>query len=69
MVKKKSNVYSIMIFEMGSVNRYLEFSLVRWSSFSRAFDEIDNAVNDLKTNHQYWYHIRDGYYASVTADY
>ena len=70
-VKRKGDVYSIMIFEMGSENRRLEFPLVRWSSVNRAFDEIDNAVNDLKTNHQlkYSYHIGGGYYDSVTAGY
>ena len=47
-VKKNSDVYSIMIFEMGSDTRRLEFPLVRWSSFTRAFDEIDNAVNDFR---------------------
>ena len=51
-VKNEGNVYSIfMIFEMGSDNWSLEFHLVRWSSFTRAIDEIDNAVKDLKTNH------------------
>ena len=71
MVKKKSDVYSIMIFEMGSDNRGLKFPLVRWSPFTRAFDEIDNAVNDLQTNHQlkYSYHIAGGYNVSVTAGY
>ena len=61
MIKMKGDVYRIMIFEMGSDNRRLEFTLNRWSSSSRANDEIDNAVNDLKTNHQlkYSYHIGD----------
>ena len=59
MVKKEGRCLHMMIFEMGSDNRRLEFHLVR-SSFNRAIDEIDNAVNDLKTNHQlkYSYHRR-----------
>ena len=70
-VKKKGDVYSIMIFEMGSDNRGLKFPLVRWSPFTGAFDEIDNAVNDLQTNHQlkYSYHIAGCYNVSVTAGY
>ena len=70
-VKTKGDVYSIMIFEMGSENRRLEFTLVRWSSFTQAIDEIDNAVNDWKTNYQlkYSYHIGGGYYVSVKAGY
>ena len=70
-VKKKSEVYSIMIFEMESDNRRLEIPLVHWSSFIWASDEIDNAVNNLKTNHQlkYSYHIGGGYNVSVTAGY
>ena len=62
-IKKKSKVYSIIIFEMGSDNRRQEFPLVRWSSFTRAIYEIDNTVNDFKTNHQlkYSYHIGGGH--------
>ena len=56
---------------MVSDNRRLEFPLVRWPSFTRSFDEVDNAINDLKSNHQlkYTYHIGSGYYVSVTAGY
>ena len=70
-VKKNGDVYSIMIFEMGSDKRRLDFPLVHRSSFTRAFDEIDNAVNNLKTNQQLKYsnNIGGGYYISVTAGY
>ena len=70
-VKRNGDVYTIMIFEMGFDNRRLEFPLVRWSSFTRAFDEIDIAVNDLKTNHQFKNssHISGGYHVSVTGGY
>ena len=70
-IKGKDVVYRIMIFEMVSDNRRLEFPLIYWASFTRAIDEIDNAVNDLKTNHQlkYSYYIGGGYYVSVTSSY
>ena len=67
--KKMGNVYSIMIFEMGFDNRHLEFFLIRWSSFTRAIDEIDNAVKDFKINQLLKYYIGGGYYVSVTAGY
>ena len=67
--KKKADVYSIMIFEMGSDNRSLEFPMVCCSLFTQPIGEIDNTFNGLKTNHQlkYSYHIGGGYYVSVTA--
>ena len=65
----KGDVYIIMIFEMRFDKKRLEFPLVRWSSFTRAFDETDNADNDLKTEHQlkYSYHIVGGYCIYVIA--
>ena len=72
LVKMNGDVYRIMIFQKGSDYRRQEFPLVRWLSFTRAMDEIDNAANNLKTNnHQltYSYHIGSGYYVSVAAGY
>ena len=68
-VKQRGDVYSIMVFQMKSDNRRLGFPMVRWSSFTRAIYEIDNAVDDLKTNLplKYSYHIGGGYYLSVIA--
>ena len=37
--QNKGSVYKIKIFEMGSDNRYVDFSIVRWASFVRAIDE------------------------------
>ena len=31
---KKGTVYKIMIYEMGSDNRYVDFSIARWASHS-----------------------------------
>ena len=30
---KKASVYEIKVYEMGSDNRYMDFSIVRWASF------------------------------------
>ena len=42
-VQKKGAVYKIKIYEMGSDNRYVDFTIVRWASFVRAIDEVQNA--------------------------
>ena len=44
---KKCSVYKIKIFEMGSDNRYVNFSNVRWASFVRATDEAQNAMYEI----------------------
>ena len=36
---KKGSVYKIKMYEMGSDNRYVDFSIVRWASFVRAIDD------------------------------
>ena len=36
---KKCSVYIIKIYKIGSDNRYVDFSIVRWASFVRAIDE------------------------------
>ena len=38
--QKKGSVYKIKIFEMGSDNRYVDFTIVIWASFVRAIDEV-----------------------------
>ena len=68
--QKKGSVYKIMIYEMGSDNRYVDFSIVRWASFVRAIDEVQNAIYEIHTNPQlkFCHHIGGGYYISVSAD-
>ena len=34
--QKKGSIYKIKIFELGSDNRYVDFSIMRWASFVRA---------------------------------
>ena len=69
--QKKGSVYKLKIFEMGSDNRYVDFSIVRWASFVRAIDEIQNAIYEIHTNPQlkFRHHIGGGYYISVSADF
>ena len=50
--QKKGSVYKIKIFEIGSDNQYVDFSIVRWASFVRAIDEVQNAVYEIHTNPQ-----------------
>ena len=52
---------------MGSDNRYVDFSTVRWASFVRAIDEAQNTIYEIHTNPQlkFQHHIGDGYYISV----
>ena len=69
--EKKVSVYKNKIFEMGSDIRYVDFSIVRWASFVRAVDEVQNAIYELHTNSQikFRHHIGGGYYVSVAADF
>ena len=56
---------------MGSDNRHVDFSIVRWTSFVRAIDEAQNASHEIHTNPQlkFQHHIRDGYYIFVSANF
>ena len=69
--QKKGSVYKIKIYEMGSDNRYADFSIVRWASFVRAIDEAQNVIYVIHTNPQLKFrnHIRGGYYISVSANF
>ena len=67
---KKGSVYKIKIYEMGSDNRYVYFSIVRWASFVCAIDEAQNAIYKIDTNPQlkFRHHIGGGYYIFVSAN-
>ena len=67
---KKVSVYEIKIYETGSDNRYVEFSIVRWASFVRPIDVAQNAIYEIHTNTQlkFRYHIGGGCYISVSAN-
>ena len=69
--QKKGSVYKIKIYEMGSDNRYVDISIVRWASFVRAIDEAQNAICEIHTNPQrkFQHHIGGGYYISVSANF
>ena len=69
--QKKGAVYKIKIYKMGSDNSYVDFTIVRWASFVRAMDEIQNALYEIYTNPQlkFRHHIGGGYYISVSADF
>ena len=69
--RKKGSVYNIMIYEMGLDNRYVDFTIVRWASFVRAIDEVQNALYEIHTNPQlkFRHQIGGGYYISVSADF
>ena len=56
---------------MGSDNRYVDFSIVRWASFVRAIDEAQNAIYEIHTNPQlkFRHHIGGGFYISVSANF
>ena len=68
--QKKGAVYKIKIYEMGSDNRNADFTIVRWASFVRAIDEVQNALYEIHTNPQLKlrHHIGGGYYISVSVD-
>ena len=66
--QKKGAVYNIKIYELGSENRYVDFTIERWASFVRAIDEVQNEIHtnpQLKFRH----HIGGAYYISVSADF
>ena len=69
--QKKGPVYKIKILEMRSDNRYVDFSIVRWASFMRAIDEVQNAIYEIHSNSQlkFRHHIGGGYYVSASADF
>ena len=69
--QKKGSVYQMKIYEMGSDNRYVDFSIVRWASFVRAIDEAQNEIYEIHTNPQLKFqnHIGGGYYISVSANF
>ena len=69
--QKKGPVYKLKMLEMGSDNRYVDFSIVRWASLVRAIDEVQNAIYEIHTNSQlkFRYYIGGGYYISVSADF
>ena len=69
--QKKVSVYKIKIYEIGSGNRYVDFTNVRWASLVRAIDEVQNALYEIHTNPQlkFRHHIGGGYYMSVSADF
>ena len=69
--QKKGSVYKLKVFEMGSDNRHMDFSIIRWASFVRAIDEVQNAFYEIPTNPQLTFrrHIGGGYYISVSADF
>ena len=69
--QKKGAVYKIKNYEMGSNNRYVYFSIVRWASFVRAIDETQNAIHEIHTNPKlkFQHHIGGGYYISVSANF
>ena len=48
--QKKGSVFKIEVLEMGSDNRYVDFSIMRWASFVRAIDEVQNAIYEIHTN-------------------
>ena len=69
--QKKGSVYQIKIYEMGSDNRCVDFSIVRCASFVRAIDEAQNGIREIHTNLQLKFqnHIGGGYYISVSANF
>ena len=69
--QKKGAVYKIKIYELGSENRYVDFTIERWASFVRAIDEVQNALFEIHTNPQlkFHHHIGGAYYISVSADF
>ena len=68
---KNGPVCKIKIYEVGSDNRYVDFSIVRWASFVRAIDEAQNAIYEIHTNTQlkFRHHIGGGYYIFVSANF
>ena len=69
--QKKGAVYNIKIYELGSENRYVDFTIERWASFVRAIHEVQNALYEVHTSPQlkFRHDIGGGYYISVSADF
>ena len=69
--QKKDSVYQIKIYEMGSDNRYVDFSIVRCASFVCAIDEAQHAIYEIHTNPQlkFQHYIGGGYYISASANF
>ena len=69
--QKQGSVYQIKIYEMGSNNRYVDFSIVRWASFVRAINEAQHAIYEIHTNPQlnFQHHIGGSYYISGSANF
>ena len=68
--QKKGSVYKIKFFEMGSDNRYVEFSIVRRVSFVRANDEAEKAIYEiLNPQLKFRHDIGGGYYVFVSANF
>ena len=61
--EKKDSVYQIKIYEVGSDNRYADFSIARWASFVCAIDEAQNVIHEIHANPQlkFLHHIGGGY--------
>ena len=69
--QKKGSVYQIKIYEMGSQNLYVDFSIVRCASFVRAKYKAQNAIFEIPTNPQLKFrdHIGGGSYIAVSANF
>ena len=69
--QRKGSVYKIKIFEMGSDNRYVDFTIMRLASFVRAIDEAQNAIYEIHTNppRKFRHHIGGGYYSAESANF
>ena len=69
--QNKDSVYKSKNFEIGSDNRYVDFSIVRWASFVQAIDEVQSAIYEIHTNPQlkFRHNMGGGYYISVSADF
>ena len=48
--QKKGAIYKIKSYEIESDNRYVDFTIVRWASFVRAIDEVQNALYEIHTH-------------------
>ena len=68
---QKGTIDKIKIYEMGSDNWCVDFKIVRWASFVRAIDEVQNALYEINTNSQLKLRHQIGgcYYISVSVDF
>ena len=67
--QKKGAIYNVKIYEMGSHNRNVVFTIVRWASFVRAIDEVQNALEIHINPKLKFRHNIGGYYISMSADF